>query len=54
MESHLGIIEVDYENDQSLLINFSDGTFASFSVLDLAAMQPNRILADGDHAETGQ
>ena len=54
MKAHLGIIEVDYENDQSLLVNFSDGTFASFSVTELAALQPNRVIAEGDQAEAGQ
>jgi hypothetical protein len=54
MEARLGIIEVDYEDDQSLLINFSDGTFASFSVSDLVRMRPKRFVGEGDRAEAGQ
>lgn len=51
---HLGIIEVDVQSEDTLLINFTDGTFASFSVYDLAAIHPQRQIAEGDVAEEGQ
>ncbi len=54
MEMRLGIIEVDHQSDQTLLVNFSDGTYASFSVFQLAALQPLRSIGDGDNAEAGQ
>jgi hypothetical protein len=51
---HLGIIEVDHQSADSILINFTDGTYASFSVEDLAALHPRRSIAAGDIAEAGQ
>jgi hypothetical protein len=51
---HLGIIEVDLQSADSIVINFSDGTYASFSADDLASLQPQRSIADGDTAEVGQ
>ena len=42
----LRIVEVDrYDGDQ-LLVNFSDGTFAVYTVDQLAALIPNRMKAD--------
>ena len=48
------IIEVENRTDKSLLINFSDGTFAEFSVADLIRLQPNRSRGEGDVAAYGQ
>ena len=50
----VGIIEVDRQNEQTLLINFTDGTFASFSAQDLVSLQPKRRIADGEVAAIGQ
>ena len=50
----VGIIEVDHQSEQTLLINFTDGTFAFFSAQDLVALQPERRIADGDVAAIGQ
>lgn len=50
----IGIIEVDHQSEESLLVNFTDGTFAFFSADDLVHLQPNRRLAEGDVAEAGQ
>jgi len=52
--AQLGIIAVDHQDETTLLINFSDGTFASFSVADLAALHPDRLVGEGDVAEAGQ
>ena len=48
------IIEVDHQSEQCLLINFSDGTFASFSADELALLRPVRLVEAGDVAEEGQ
>ncbi len=50
----LGIIEVEHQNERTLLINFNDGTFASFSTEELAAIHPNREVGDGENADPGQ
>jgi hypothetical protein len=50
----LEIIEVDYEDAASLLVNFSDGTFTSYSVLELVTLHPARNIAHGENAEVGQ
>jgi len=50
----IGIIEVDHQSEESLLVSFTDGTFAFFSVDDLVHLQPNRKTAEGDVAEAGQ
>lgn len=54
MKLRLGIIEVDHQSDQTLLVNFNDGTYAFFSVFQLAALQPERLVGDGENAEAGQ
>jgi hypothetical protein len=51
---HLGIIEVDLQSTDTILVNFTDGTYASFSADDLAYLHPQRSIADGDVAEAGQ
>ncbi len=50
----LHIIEVDHQSDLSLLVNFSDGTFASFTAEDLATLQPARQRESGEEAHPGQ
>ena len=50
----IGIIEVDQQSAESLLVNFTDGTFAFFSADDLLHLQPIRKIAEGDLAEAGQ
>lgn len=54
MKLRLGIIEVDHQSDQTLLVNFNDGTFAVFTVFQLAALQPQRLVGEGENAEAGQ
>jgi hypothetical protein len=50
----IGIIEVGHTSEDSLLVNFTDGTFALYSVSDLIRLQPIRRIAEGDTAEVGQ
>ena len=50
----VGILEVDHQSEQTLLVNFTDGTFAFFSVQDLVSLQPTRRVAAGDVAAIGQ
>ena len=50
----LHIIEVDHQSDFSLLVKLSDGTFASFTVDDLATLQPARQREAGESAVSGQ
>ena len=50
----IGIIKVGHTSEDSLLVTFSDGTFALFPVSDLIRLQPNRRIAEGDVAELGQ
>jgi hypothetical protein len=54
MTTPLGIIEVDHQSEDRLIVNFSDGTFAFFSAADLAALRPKRLPEDGEVAEPGQ
>jgi hypothetical protein len=54
MELRLGIIEVDHQSEQMLLVNFNDGTCSSFTVFELAALHPQRAIAEGENAEAGQ
>ena len=54
MDLPLGIIEVDYATEGTLLVNFNDGTHASFSVEQLAGLQPHRTRSAGEDAEIGQ
>jgi hypothetical protein len=54
MKVRLEIIEVEHLSEQTLLVNFNDGTFSSFSVYELAALHPQRLLGEGDNAEVGQ
>ncbi|MBB5058870.1 hypothetical protein HDF16_003593 [Granulicella aggregans] len=54
MNVRLAIIEVEHLSEQTLLVNFNDGTFSSFSVYELAALHPQRLLGDGENAEIGQ
>ena len=54
MHLPLGIIEVDYATEGTLLVSFNDGTHATFSVEQLADLQPNRTRSAGEDAEVGQ
>jgi hypothetical protein len=50
----LGIIEVRHLDIETLLVHFTDGTFAHFSAHQLNRITPIRDLADGDNAEPDQ
>ena len=50
----LGILEVNQYNPDFLLVNFTDGTFATFSALELAELRPIRAFDQGECAEEGQ
>lgn len=54
MNLPLGIIEVDFAIEGTILVNFNDGTYASFSVEQLAGLQPHRLKSAGEDAEVGQ
>jgi len=54
MKLRLGIIEVGHQSDQTMLVKFNDGTYAFFSVFQLAALQPEQLVGDGKNAEARQ
>ena len=54
MKMHLGIIEVEHQSEETVLVHFNDGTYSSFSVNELAALHPGRGVGDGEGAEVGQ
>ncbi len=48
------IIETECRGEKFLLVNFSDGTFAEFSVDDLLELKPDRGMGEGEIACAGQ
>lgn len=56
MESYatLGIIEVSHQDLETLLVYFTDGTFAIYSAEQLNQMIPKRDSSGGENAEPGQ
>ena len=49
-QDELSIIAVDrYDGDQ-LMVNFSDGTFAIFTVQQLMALTPERMKAEPEYS----
>ncbi len=52
--SEIGIIEVEQQGESSVLINFTDGTFAFYSVEELTAIHPSRQNGDGENATADQ